>query len=498
MSQSGVASTGIAGLDDILNGGLPHNHVYLVQGDPGVGKTTLALQFLVEGIRVGEPSMYIALSETEEEVRAVAASHGWDIEALHLHAVSALEQSLQTGAENTLFVPSDVELHEAMRTLLEAIDRVKPVRLVFDSLSELRLLSQDALRYRRQILLLKEHLTGRLCTALLLDDRTIDREDRQLHSLTHGVIALSQVTPEYGVDRRRVRVVKLRGVNFRSGQHDYVIHRGGLVVYPRLVASEHKTVFVEGQLQSGILELDRLMGGGIDRGSSTLVVGPAGTGKSILTTRYLLAAAEQQENSVVFHFDENLATMRRRSQSVGMDVDVHLASGRIAAQRIDSVEMSPGAFDALVRKHVEQRQVRVVVIDSLNGYLSAMSDERFLNIQLHELLNYLAQKGVCTFIVVVQQGMLGNQAPTIDISYLADSVILLRNFETHGALHKAISVVKRRSGAHENTIRQLSLGPAGIVLGEPLREFQGVLTGVPSYLGTGPPRDEERDGHGRR
>lgn len=499
MSQSGVASTGIAGLDDILHGGFPHNHIYLVQGDPGVGKTTLALQFLLQGARAGESSMYIALSESEDEIRTVAESHDWDISPLHIHAVSALEQSLQAGGENTLFVPSDVELHEAMRGLLDLIERVKPTRVVFDSLSELRLLSQDSLRYRRQILLLKEFFAGRQCTVLLLDDRTIDREDRQLHSLAHGVVSLSQVTPEYGVDRRRLRVVKLRGVNFRSGHHDFVIRRGGLVVYPRLIAAEHKTGFSEGQLRSGVAELDRLIGGGVDYGTSTLVIGPAGTGKSILTTRYLLAAAEQGENSVVFHFDENLTTMRRRSRLLGMDLDTHLASGRIFAQRIDSAEMSPGAFDTLVRKHVEERNVRVVVMDSLNGYVAAMAEERFLNIQLHELLNYLAQKGVCTFIVVAQQGMLGNMMPRIDVSYLADSVILLRNFESHGAVHKAISVVKRRSGAHENTIRQLSMGPSGVVLGEPLREFQGVLTGVPNYLGTmRAPRTEERDADVKR
>lgn len=480
-----LAKTGISGFDDILNGGFPANQIYLVQGDPGVGKTTLALQFLLEGVRKNEVCLYIALSESAEEIQLVAESHGWDLSRIHIHAVSAFEESLRGSSENTLFVASDVELQEATRSLLEVIERVKPSRLVIDSLSELRLMAQDSLRYRRQILSLKEFLAKRECTVLFLDARTVEHEDRQLHSLSHGVIVMQQVAPEYGVDRRRIRIVKLRGVNFRSGYHDFIIRQGGLVVYPRLVAADHDANFAAGILPSGMPELDRLLGGGIDYGTSTLIIGPAGTGKSIITTRYLIAAAEQGENSVVFHFDENLTTLRKRSQLLGMDLDRHLESGRIVAQRIDSAEMSPGAFDSLVRRHVCERRVRVVVIDSLNGYTNAMHEERLLSIQMHELLSYLAHQGVCTFLIVAQQGMFGgmNGASRVDFSYLADAVILLRNFESQGAVLKALSVVKKRSGMHENTIRQLSVGANGPIVGEPLREFQGVLTGVPRYVG---------------
>ncbi len=454
--------------------------MYLIQGAPGVGKTTLALQFLLEGIKQGETCLYITLSETEKEIRCIAESHGWDITKLHIYELSAADQQQQSESENTLFVSSEIELHEATRTLIAAIDRVKPSRVVFDSLSELRLLAQDALRYRRQILSLKEYFAGRQCTVLMLDGVSLDLP---LESLVHGVITLNQSTPEYGTDRRRIRIGKLRGVRFVGGYHDYVIERGGLAVFPRLVAAEHQNRFEPGVLLSGVPELDRLLGGGLDRGTSTLLLGPAGAGKSAISTRYALSAAERGENVAMFHFDEHTATMHTRSAGLGMDLASHLQSGRIGVQQIDPAEMSPGEFVRLVQRHVEERNARVVVIDSLNGYMNAMPEERFLTIQMHELLTYLAQKGVTTFLIVAQHGIVGQMAAPLDVSYLADTVILLRFFEADGAVYKALSVTKKRSGAHETTIRQLSFGPQGIIVGKPLSGFHGILTGVPRYIG---------------
>ena len=477
---SELAKVGIPGLDAVLAGGLPQNRMYLIQGDPGVGKTTLALQFLLEGVKQGEKCLYITLSETEAEVRSVALSHGWDISQLNIYELSASAQRLQSEPESTLFVSSEIELHEATKTLIAEVERVKPTRVVFDSLSELRLLAQDALRYRRQILSLKEYFAGQKCTVLMLDGLSIDLP---LESLAHGVISLHLVTPEYGSDRRRLRVVKLRGVKFVGGYHDYSIERGGLVVFPRLVAADHYLKFAPGVLPSGVPALDQLLGGGLDRGTSTLLLGPAGAGKSAIATHYALAAAERGENVVMFHFDEHLATMTARSLGMGMGITRHLEAGRIAVQQIDPAEMSPGEFVKLVQRHVEERKARVVVIDSLNGYMNAMPEERFLTIQMHELLTYLSQQGVATFLVVAQHGMVGPMATPVDVSYLADTVLLLRYFESGGAVLKALSVMKKRGGMHENTIRQLSFGPQGVVVGEPMKGFHGILTGVPSYIG---------------
>lgn len=454
-----------------------------MQGDPGAGKTTLALQFLLEGIRQGELCLYIALSESIAETRTVAESHGWDVSRLHIHEFSAADHGLSGSTENTLFLPSEIELFEATRTLLDVIERTQPARVVLDSLSELRLLSQDPLRYRRQILSLKEYFRNRRCTAMMLDDCTVDKDDRQLHSLAHGVISLENMAPDYGAERRRLRVLKLRGRKFRGGFHDFIIERGGLLVFPRLIAAEHRSAFTPETLPSGVPELDCLLGGGVDRGTSILILGPAGVGKSAITTRYALSAAERGENVALFLFDENRQTMLTRSASLGMNVTAQIASGRIAAQQIHPAEMCTGEFITCVRQHVEERQVRLVLIDSLNGYLKAMPAEQSLSVQLHELLAYLAQKGVTAILVVAQAGIVGNVSAPIDVSYLADTVLLLRYFEAGGAVHKAISVVKKRSGFHENTIRQLSLSSAGISVGAPLRGFQGVLTGVPQYVG---------------
>lgn len=479
-----LAATGISGLDDLLSGGLPAGRMYLVQGEPGCGKTTLAMQFLLEGVRCGETVLYIALSETQSEIEAVAASHGWDISQVHVHELSAADQSLHADDQNTLFDPSEIDLQEATAALLEVVERIRPTRVAFDSLSELRLLAQGPLRYRRQILALKDYFSGRACTVLLLDDADIDRHDLQLRTVAHGVLTLEQLAPEYGGDRRRLRLVKLRGLQFRGGYHDFVIARGGLVVFPRLVAADHRGTVTRAPMSSGNEQLDRLVGGGFDRGTSTLLLGPAGSGKSAIASQCVNAAAGRGERPALFLFEENLDTYLTRARALGQSLDGHLAADRIYVRQIDPAELSPGEFAWLVRQQVEIHGTRLVVIDSLNGYLSAMPEERFLIIQMHELLAYLANLDVGTFLVVAQQGLAGSaiQSP-VDITYLADTVLLTRYFEAVGTVRRALSVVKKRSGDHERTIRELTMGPSGIVVGAPLTEFQGVLTGVPRYVG---------------
>ena len=479
--MSARAKTGITGLDDILAGGLPRDRIYLVQGDPGVGKTTLALQFLMEGARDGERCLYITLSETTAEIQDVAASHAWSLDGIELVELSAVEQSMRL-EDNTLFEPSEVDLQETTATLLAHVDRVRPQRVVFDSLSELRLLAQSALRYRRQILSFKSYFADKQCTVLLLDDRTSRDDDLQLQSLAHGVIALEQTMPTFGEERRQLRIQKLRGLKFRGGRHDCRISTGGIEVYPRIVAAEHEEPFVEAQLSSGIAELDNLLGGGLDKGTSTLIIGPAGAGKSAVAVQYAAAAAARGERAVVFAFDERVATLLVRSRSLGIEIDRYLANRTLVLQQIDPSEMTPGEFAHHVRTCVEAGAT-IIVIDSLNGYLQAMPEEKLLLVQLHELLGYLSHKGVCTILVMAQHGLIGAMESPTDVSYVADAVLLLRYFEAGGRIRKAISVVKKRSGRHETTIRELTLGPSGVIVGEPLSRFTGVLTGVPKYTG---------------
>ena len=473
------AATGIPGLDDVLAGGFTKNRIYLIQGDPGVGKTTLGLQFLLEGAKRGESSLYLTLSESKEELQAVAESHGWDISKINVFEYSAHDR-LESEDTSTLFHPSEVELGEATRRLLEEVERIKPQRLVIDSLSEIRLLAQSALRYRRQILGLKHYFTGRSCTVLMLDDRHADDGDMQLMTLAHGVVTLEQLAPEYGAERRRMRVSKFRGIRYRGGYHDFNIRTGGIILYPRLVASEHREDFAPRRIASGIAAIDEILGGGIDRGTSTLIMGPAGAGKSLLATRYVMAAAERGENAALFIFDESRATLFARSQALQMNIAEHVAAGRVSLYQIDPAEIPPGEFVHLVREAVEKKNVSVLVIDSLNGYMNAMPEERFLIIQMHELLTYLGQKGVATILVAAQHGLLGtSMISPVDVSYLADCVVLLRYYEHAGKIHKAISVVKKRSGEHEQSIRPLNLSAEGISVGPPLTEFHGILSGTP-------------------
>lgn len=477
-------ATGNEGLDIVLNGGFPINRLYLVEGDPGTGKTTLALQFLREGARRGEPVLYVTLSETKEELTVVAASHGWQLDGVSIYELVPPEESLKTETQYTIFHPSEVELGDTTKAVLEEVERLQPRRVVFDSLSEMRLLARDPLRYRRQILALKQFFAGRQCTVLLLDDRTSTDGDLQVQSIAHGVLMLEQLAMEYGAERRRLRVVKLRGSRYRGGFHDFNIETGGIDVYPRLVAAEHRQTFEQESISSAVPSLDALLGGGLDRGTSTLVMGPAGCGKSSIAAQFITHAAERGEVAAAFIFDEGVNIHLARAAGLGTDMRSGVESGRIRIQQIDPAELSPGEFAHNVRNAVERNHARVVVIDSLNGYLQAMPDERFLTAQMHELLTYLNQQGVVTLLVMAQHGFMGAQMGTpVDVSYLADTVILLRYFEAAGAVRRAISVVKKRTGFHEDTIRELRLSSKGIMVGAPLSEFHGVLTGVPVYSG---------------
>lgn len=489
----GRVGTGIAGLDSVLGGGLPANRLYLAQGDPGVGKTTMALQFLREGVRAGERVLYITLSETREELNAVAESHGWTLDGISLFELTAAEQRLNTGEHNTLFHPSEIELQETVEALLAEVEKVQPARVAFDSLSELRLLAQNSLRYRRQILSLKQYFAGRRCTVLMLDDRSHGEDEQPVESIVHGVIRMEQLAPEYGADRRRLRVMKLRGVKFRGGYHDYNIETGGLCVFPRLVAAEHHEPYKLEVCSSGVSGLDQLWGGGIQRGSSLLIIGPAGSGKSSIAIQYALAAAGRGEKTAGFLFEERPETLLARAAGMGMKLKEAVDGRLITLRQVDPAELSPGEFAAAVRDSVERDRAKFIIIDSLNGYLNAMPEERFLTIQMHELLAYLGQRGAIAMLVVSQQGMLGpGMTSPVDASYLADSVLLLRYFENAGKIRQAISVLKNRTSGHERTLRELRMSNRGIEIGEPLNEFQGVLTGVPTYTGASTPLFEER------
>ncbi len=477
-------TTGIEGLDEILNGGFTRHRLYLIEGVPGSGKTTLAMQFLLEGARRGEPVLYVTLSETEEELREVANSHGWSLDGISIRELVPSEESLVPEDQYTMFHPSEVEMSETTKAILADVERIRPTRVAFDSLSELRLLAGNPLRYRRQIFALKQFFAGQHCTVLLLDDLTTTSRDLQVQSVAHGVVRLEQLYPEYGAERRRLIILKYRGVRFRGGHHDYVIRRGGVVVFPRLTAKATRRQAEMEKLPSGVRELDTLLGGGIERGTSTLLVGAAGTGKSSLAAQFVAAAGARGQRSAVFIFDESLNTLLARTDGLGIGLRGYVDSGLATVQQIDPAELTPGELAHAVRQAVEQQQASIVVIDSLNGYLNAMPEERFLINQLHEMLTYLGQAGTATLLIGAHQGMIGTQMITpVDASYLADSVILMRYFETQGEVRQAISVVKKRGGAHERTIRELRLAASGIHVGPPLREFRGVLTGVPIFEG---------------
>ncbi|HST50389.1 MAG TPA: ATPase domain-containing protein [Pyrinomonadaceae bacterium] len=477
--------TGVEGLDQILEGGLPENRIYLLEGDPGTGKTTIALQFLMEGARRGEAGLYVTLSETKEELQAVAESHGWSLEGFDVYELVPLEESLKPEAQYTIFHPSEVELGETTSAVLKEVERIGPRRVVFDSLSEMRLLAGEALRFRRQILALKQYFAAHKSTVLLLDDKVSDGRELQVQSIAHGVISLEHLAVEYGAERRRLRVLKLRGSRFSGGYHDFNIETGGIRVFPRLVAADHRQEFAAEPVSSGLSALDSLLGGGLDRGTSTLVIGPAGSGKSTLTSQFAASAATRGDRAAIYIFDEIRETYLSRSAGIGTDIRGYVDQGLIKIEQIDPAEVAPGEFASRVMRAVSDDGARLIIIDSLNGYLNAMPEERFLTIQMHELLTSLNQQGIVTLLIMAQHGFLGSTMATpVDVSYLADTVLMLRYFEAGGAVRRALSVVKKRSGAHENTIREFQVSSDGIRVGRPLNEFQGVLTGVPLFSGT--------------
>ena len=480
-------STGSQGLDDILGGGFDPNRVYLYEGRPGTGKTTIALQFLLEGVRRGERVLYITLSETRRELALVARRHGWSLDGIGVFELVPPETTLDPAQELTVFHPAEVELSETTRLMFDEVERLNPSRVVVDSLSELRLLAQSPLRYRRQVLALKHFFAERQCTVILLDDLTASQNDLQLHSIAHGVVMLEQLAIDYGSERRRVRVVKMRGIPFRGGFHDFTIERGGLNIHPRLVAAEHHAAFAGEFTPSGHAELDQMLGGGLERGTNALFIGAAGVGKSSLALTYSLAAAARGEQAVFFAFDEGQGTIEARARTLGLPLQQYQEAGLIRIRQIDPAEMSPGEFAAHVRQAVEADHARVIVIDSLNGYLNAMPDERFLILQMHELLSYLAQQGVLTILVLAQHGLVGPMDTPLDLSYLSDAVVMLRYFEVAGTVRRALSVVKKRSGNHEHTIREFQLTGEGIKLGPPLKQFSGIFSGTPQYIGDAAP-----------
>ncbi len=481
-STSPRASTGISGLDDILGGGLTKDRLYLVEGTPGTGKTTLSLQFLLSGLAQGEAGLYITLSETADELRAVAAAHGWSLDGLSLFELVS-EAGLDPETEQTVLYPSEVELGETTREVMRQVEELRPARVVFDSLSEMRLLAQSQLRYRRQILALKQFFSSRQCTVLMLDDRTADPTDLQLHSIAHGVISLEQVPRDFGAERRRLRVVKMRGIKFRGGYHDFILDTGGLTVFPRLVAAEHHVNFNLQCASTGNDGLDQLLGGGLVSGTNILFSGPSGVGKTTTAVRCMFTALERGEKATYYLFDEGLGTLLARSAALGMDLRPYLDNGQLTLRQIDPAELSPGEFTQDIRETVERNAATFLVIDSLNAYLQSMPGEKFLLLQMHEMLSYLNQQGIKTVLILGHHGLVGEIRSEIDLSYLSDTLLLFRFFEAQGEVRSAISVVKSRTSAHERTIRELRLGMGGLRVGEALKDFEGVLSGLPSYKG---------------
>lgn len=494
MTSNKNASTGVAGLDDILGGGLAKGHVFLLEGNPGTGKTTIALHFLLNGARQGERCLYITLSESESELREGAASHGMEINGnVTIFELVPPESLLDPDHQQSLLYSSDLELGETTKLIFEQFERLQPMRVVLDSLSEIRLLAQSSLRYRRQILALKHFFARQGSTVLLLDDMTSDTFDKTVHSVVHGVIHLDELTPDYGAERRRLRIMKYRGQSYRGGYHDFKIETGGVMVYPRLRSIEHRSSFERYPTTSDIAELDALLGGGIEQGSSTLVLGPAGTGKTLFTLQFAAAAVARGENAAVFIFDEELGLLSNRMRGIGIDLEAMRDSGKLHIEQLDAAELSPGEFAHRVRKHVDEAQAKTVVIDSINGYQASMPEESSVILHIHELLQYLNRQGANTFLTVAQHGLVGDMKSPIDLTYLADTVVLLRYFEALGRVRRAVSVIKKRTGSHEDTIREFMIGKGGLTLGEPLDKFQGVLRGVPTFVGAQGPLLKEDD-----
>lgn len=489
--------TGISGLDDILLGGLPKGHVYLLEGDPGTGKTTLATQFLLEGKQRREAGLYVTLAESKADLQLGAQSHDWSLDGIPIAEFVPEEASLASEELYTVFHAGEVELTATVKKLLAEIERVNPERLVIDSLSDFRLLAQEPVRYRRQLLAFKQFFANRQATVLFLDDLP-SRKDLQLHSIVHGVFRLENLPRSYGVNRRRIEIVKMRALAYRQGYHDYTLDRRGVIVYPRLVAAEHGSGFPAQQLPSGLSPLDDMFGGGIERGSSTLILGPTGVGKSSIAMQYAFTAATRGERALLYSFDEAVHTARLRARALGMEIDREIEKQHLCLEQIDPAELSPGEFVSRIQREVEEKNARVIIIDSIDGFMHAMPGELDLILQLHELLAFLGQKGVATFLVLTQHGLVGELSEDIEISYLADSVLLLRFFEAAASVHRAIAVIKKRTGPHEQTIRELRFGPHGLQIGEPLTRFKGILSGSPDSAGQQELSGEEPEDDGRR
>lgn len=475
--------TGSKALDRILAGGYAAGRVHLLEGRPGAGKTTLALQFLMAAQERGETALYVTLSEGRDEILQSANTHGWSLEGIDIYELVPPELSLDPSQQQSVVYSSDLELGETVQLVMDEVERIKPTCVVFDSLSDIRLLAGNPLRYRRQVLALKHFFSQRGCTTVFVDDLTEEMDDANLHSLVHGVVRLDQTIAIYGAERRRLRVFKMRGRDFRGGSHDYIIRTGGLEVFPRLVASDHNVGYKDrGTAISGITELDKLLGGGLDRGTSTLIMGPAGSGKSTLAMQYMMKALALDERGLFISFDETRRNFFRRAEGLGMDFGQH--GDRFIFLQVDPAELSPGELTNVIRHHVEDEDVSVVVLDSLSGYQNAMPEEQFLLLQMHELLTYLNQQGVLTFLVLAQHGLVGHMQSPVDLTYLSDAVLLLRFFEAFGELKRAISVVKKRTGGHESTIREYRIDRDGLRVGDPLHRFSGIMTGVPNFVGS--------------
>lgn len=478
-------TTGVEGLDDILGGGFPPGHLYLLEGETGTGKTTIGLQFLLEGVRRGERGLYLTLVSTQQEIDEIAHSHGWTLAPLFLFELLPAPDQLRPAAQQSVFHPAELETEAQDQAVRDVVAQQQPQRVVIDSLSQLRLLAETPFLYRRQLLAWRQLFTEQHCTVLLLEQSAVGDTTADVYSLVHGVLCLEQAAPEYGAMRRRLHVRKLRGTAFRTGYHDYTIRRGGVVVYPRLVAGEHQPALAPEVVSSGVPELDALLGGGLLRGTSTLLTGPAGSGKSSLALTVACAAAQRGELAVLYSFEEGPQTLQARAAGLGLPLLDQLQAGRVRIEPVDPADLLPGEFVERVRRAVEQEQARVVIFDSINGFLQALPGERFLRVQFHELLAFLNYQGVVTLLVLGQVGILGDSAHgPVNLSYLADTVLLVRYFETEGRIRKALSVVKSRGAAHERTIRELHLGPERLAVGEPLTSFHGVLTGVPTYTGS--------------
>lgn len=482
MIASEKARFGIAGLDDITDGGLARGRLYLLEGSPGTGKTTIATQFLIEGAAAGEPCLYITLSETEDEFRAGAESHGWNLDGIDIFELLPPEELLDEDQQQSLLYSSDLELGETTKRIFEVFDRVKPMRVVVDSLSEIMLLAQSPLRYRRQILALKHNFARNGATVLMLDDLTADQNDGTMHSIAHGVIHLDELSPAYGSERRRTRIVKYRGQKYRGGYHDFIIEPGGVRVFPRLVSSEHRTSFDRAPVTTESTELNALLGGGIERGSSVLILGPTGTGKSLLSLTFVATAVARGECAAMFVFDEELGLLFNRALGLGIDLQAMIDAGRLIIRQVDAAELSPGEFSEHVRRSVETYDAKTVVIDSVNGFQASMPQEQELVLHMHELLQYLNRQGATTFLTVAQHGLVGDMRTPVEVTYLADTVILLRYFEARGQVRRAMSIIKKRTGPHENTIREYVIDTRGITLGAPLTGFHGVLRGIPALV----------------